>query len=100
MRERFIVLWTIAAFATAAAFIVHLTLRFEILRLGYTIAHEHSTEAQLAETRRVLSLESATLRQVDRVEAIGRGAFGMEVVPASRVIQVHGASSRVSGRAE
>jgi hypothetical protein len=101
MKAGFVTLWTAAVFATAAAFIVHLTLRFDILRLGYTLSKERASQEQLVEQRRLLSLEAATLRQMDRVEAVARGAFGMDVAPAPRVIAVRsGAAPRISGRAK
>jgi cell division protein FtsL len=101
VKASFVNLWTAAVFATAAACIVHLTLRFDIIRLGYTLAKERAEQEQLIEQRRLLSLEAATLRQMDRVEAVARGAFGMDVVPASRVIAVRsGAVPRISGRAQ
>jgi cell division protein FtsL len=101
VKANFVTLWSVAVFATAAAFIVHLTLRFDILRLGYTLSKERASQEQLVEQRRLLTLEAATLRQMDRVEAVARGAFGMDVAPAPRVIAVRsGALPRISGRAQ
>jgi len=100
MTGRFLTHWTIAVFATALAFIVHLTLRFENIRLGYDLAKARSQQEQLIEQRRLLSLEAATLRQVDRVETVARGALGMDVAPAPRVIAVNRPAARISGRAQ
>jgi cell division protein FtsL len=36
----------------------------------------------------LLSLEAATLRQADRVEAVARGSLDMELPDATRVINV------------
>ena len=63
MRARFLLLWTAAVMATAAAFIVHLTLRFETVRLGYEVGAARHEQRHLIEQRRVLSIEAATLRQ-------------------------------------
>jgi cell division protein FtsL len=101
VKASFVNTWTLAVFATAAACIVHLTLQTDIILLGYTLAKERAEQEQLVEQRRLLSLEGATLRQMDRVEAVARGAFGMDVAPAPRVIAVHsGASPRISGRVQ
>jgi cell division protein FtsL len=101
VKANFVMLWTVAVFATAAAFIVDLTLRFDILHLGYTLSKERASQEQLVEQRRLLTLEAATLRQMDRVEAVARGAFGMDVAPAPRVIAVRsGLAPRISGRAQ
>lgn len=100
MKGRFLLLWTVAVFAAATAFIVHLTLRFETVRLGYELAKARVQQEQLIEQLRLLSLEAATLRQVDRVETVARGALGMDVVPASNVIAVQRAGSRISGRVQ
>jgi len=54
------------------------------------------------EERRLLSIEAATLRDVTRVETIARGALGMEVPEAERVVAVGsgagGGRRRTSGR--
>lgn len=102
MKARFLTLWTAAVAATALSFIVHLTLRFETVRLGYEVGAAREQERELIEQRRLLAIEAASLREADRVEAVARGAFQMDVVAPSRVIAVGktGAASRPSGRAE
>jgi cell division protein FtsL len=101
MRARFLLLWTLAVFATALSFVVHLTVRFENVRLGYSLSKARAEQEQLIGQRRLLALESATLRQVDRVETVARGAFGMDVAPALRVIAVDNVmTARISGRAQ
>jgi cell division protein FtsL len=100
MRGRFLTHWTVAVLVTAFAFIVHLTLRFETIRLGYELSKARTQQEQLTEQRRLLSLEAATLRQTDRVETVARGALGMDVAPAPRVIAVNRNSTRISGRAQ
>jgi cell division protein FtsL len=94
-------LWSAVLLATAVSFIVHLFLRFETIRLGYELDKSRREQQQLLEERRLLALEAATLRQPDRVEAIARGSYGMDIVPASRVIAVPSlAVPRISGRAQ
>jgi cell division protein FtsL len=92
--------WSVAVFATALSFIVHLTLRFENVRFGYALAKARVQQEQLIEQRRLLSLEAATLRQTDRVETVARGALGMDVALPSRVIAVNRVAARISGRAQ
>ena len=67
LARRFLALWTIAVLATAAAFVAHLALRFETVRLGYDVGHARREQQSLVEQRRLLSLEAATLGQADRV---------------------------------
>jgi cell division protein FtsL len=101
VKVRFLSLWSAVLLAAAVSFIVHLFLRFETIRLGYELDKERRAQQQLLEQRRVLALEAATLRQPDRVEAIARGSYGMDFVPASRVIAVPSvAVPRISGRAQ
>ena len=88
MKARFLALWTAAVLAVAISFIVHLTLRFETVRLGYDVGDARREQRSLIESRRLLSLESATLRQPDRVETVARGAFSMEVADSPRIIAV------------
>jgi len=78
---------------------VHLTLRFEAIRLGYDVSEARAEERKLVESRRLLALEAATLSQSDRVEAVARGAFEMDVPGPERVISVGGKKRVLSGRA-
>ena len=99
MSARILLLWTAAVLASALAFIVHLTLRFETVRLGYDVSEARAEQRKLVEARRLLSLEAATLSQSDRVEAVARGSFDMDVPAPSRVISVGGKARVLSGRA-
>ena len=100
MKGRFLLLWTVAVFATALAFIVHLTLRFETVRLGYELAKARKQQEHLLEQLRLLSLESATLSRADRIETVARGALAMDVAPSDHVIPVQREVARISGRAQ
>lgn len=88
MKARFLALWTVAVLATAASFVMHLALRFETVRLGYEVGAARKEQRRLVESQRLLSLEAATLRQADRVEAVARGSLDMELPDATRVITI------------
>jgi cell division protein FtsL len=96
---RILLLWTAAVLASALAFIVHLTLRFETVRLGYDVSEARAEQRKLVESRRMLALEAATLSQSDRVEAVARGSFDMDVPGPTRVISMGGKARVLSGRA-
>jgi cell division protein FtsL len=98
MKARFLTLWTVVVVAAALSFVVHLTVRFETVRLGYDVGKARDEQRALVEQRRLLSLEAATLRQADRVETVARGAFGMDVAAADRVIPMGKPVRRTSGR--
>ena len=99
MKARFVMLWTVAVLATAAAFVAHLALRFETVRLGYDVGRARQEQRRLVEARRLLSLEAATLRQGVRVEAVARGSLGMDVPGADRVVPIGGRrASATAGR--
>lgn len=97
---RFVMLWTAAVLATAAAFVVHLSMRFETVRLGYDVGAERREQRRLVEQKRLLSLEAATLREAARVEAIARGALEMKEPEPERVIAIGGQQrqTRTAGR--
>lgn len=97
---RFVMLWTAAVLATAAAFVVHLSMRFETVRLGYEVGAERREQRRLVEQKRLLSLEAATLREAARVEAIARGALKMKEPEPERVIAIGGQQrqARTAGR--
>lgn len=86
MKNRFLSLWCVAVFATAAAFVVHLAIRFETVRLGYEVSEERERQRELLQDRRLLSIEAATLRQSGRIETIARSTLGMEVPKPTRII--------------
>ena len=86
MKNRFLPLWCVAVFATAVAFVVHLSIRFETVRLGYEVSEERQRQSDLLQDRRLLSIEAATLRQSGRIETIARGSLGMEVPKPTRII--------------
>lgn len=99
MKARFVMLWTVAVLATAAAFVAHLALRFETVRLGYDVGRARQEQRRLVEARRLLSLEAATLRQGARVEAVARGSLGMDVPGGDRVVPIGGRrASATAGR--
>jgi cell division protein FtsL len=100
MKARFLTHWTVSVVAAMAAFIVHLTVRMETVQMGYDLGTERKHERELVEQRRLLLLEGATLRQVDRVEAVARGTLAMDVAPPLRVIAVGSGqvAQRISGR--
>jgi cell division protein FtsL len=79
-------LWCVAVLATAAAFVVHLSIRFETVRLGYEVSEERERQRELLQDRRMLSIEAATLRQSGRIETIARGTLGMEVPKPTRIV--------------
>jgi cell division protein FtsL len=86
MKSRFLSLWCVAVLATAGAFVVHLAVRFETVRLGYEVSEERARQRELLQDRRLLSIEAATLSQSGRIETIARGTLGMEVPKPTRII--------------
>jgi cell division protein FtsL len=102
MKTRFLMLWTVAVLATAAAFVVHLTLRFETVRLGYQVGEARRTQRELIDAQHILSLEAAALSQPDRIELVARRTLGMDVAHPNQIISLGrnatGASSRGDAR--
>ncbi len=94
MKARFLAMWAVAVLSAGAAFVVHLALRFETVRLGYEVGHARREQRRLVEARRTLSLEAATLREAARVEAVARGALHMEVPSPDRVVPMQTREAR------
>ncbi len=88
MKVRFLTLWCAAVVAVAAAFVVHLAIRYETVRLGYEVTEARLRQRQLEQDRRLLSIEAETLRQAGRIEAIARGSLDMEVPEQARLFIV------------
>jgi cell division protein FtsL len=102
MKSNWLPSWWASVLATTLAFLMHLALVFETYELGYKVSAVRKRERELKEQVTLLQLEAATLRQVDRVEAVARGTLGMEVATPERVIMVGSGAplSRVSGRVQ
>jgi cell division protein FtsL len=94
VKARFLALWIAAVLACATAFIVHLSMRFETVRLGYEVGAARRAHGRLIEQRRLLALEAATLRASGRIEAVARGTLGMDVPESDRVVPVGRAAAR------
>ncbi|QQR89429.1 MAG: cell division protein FtsL [Myxococcales bacterium] len=88
MKRRFLTLWSVAVIASSAAFVVHLALRFETVRLGYEVGNARKVQRRLLEQRRTLSLEAATLRQTPRIEFLATQLLGMETAKPNRVVSM------------
>ena len=96
MKGRFLPLWCVAVLATAGAFVVHLSIRFETVRLGYQVSEERGRQRELLQDRRLLSIEAATLRQSGRIETIARGTLGMEMPKPTRIVTMKETSRRAA----
>ena len=97
MKARFLKYWVIVVIAISLAFGVHLLLLSENAHMSYKLADLKREEERLKQQRNLYALEAASLRQVDRVEAIARGAFKMEVPKPSHIIVMQ--EQHASGRA-
>jgi cell division protein FtsL len=95
MKQRpFVALWTVAVFATVAAFVVHLALRGRTVDLGYKLGRARAEQARLREVKRVLSLEAASYETPQRVEYVARTLLGMTPPSPERVIALKGYAPR------
>lgn len=72
-----LLLWITAVLACGAAFVVHLVLRMETIRLGYELGQARRTQKELTEKVRLLSIEGATLREPGRLEDLAERELGM-----------------------
>lgn len=92
-------LWVAAVLAAGTAFVVHLALRFETVRLGYEVSAARDEERRLVEQQRLLAIEAATLRQHERIETIARGHLDMGVPETAQIVSIeHRAAARPAGR--
>ncbi|MCS6797749.1 MAG: cell division protein FtsL [Myxococcota bacterium] len=87
-RRRFLALWTAAVVAATCAFVVHLALRFETVRLGYAVGEARRAQRQWLDRHRWLTVEAASLRAPARIEAIARPLLGMDAPPVHDVVVV------------
>lgn len=71
-----------------AAFVSHLYIRFEGVRLGYETSIARADRARLLVERRELRLELASLKDPERVEAEAREKLGMAIPDHGRIIPI------------
>jgi cell division protein FtsL len=90
MKSRFLALWTVAVFATGAAFVTYLALRFEAVRIGYELDEATKEQKRLTEWKRMVALEAQTLREHQRVEAIAQRSLHMAQPAHARIVSVEG----------
>ena len=97
----YLVLVCLVVVLVAAAFVLHLHVRFEGVRLGYETNRARAHRTRLLLERRELRLELASLKAPDRVEAEARERLGMEVPDHRRIVPIGGAGKivRASGGA-
>ena len=60
----------------------------EMVKLGYELTRLEAERDRLIQERRVLRVEVAALRQLDRVESIARGKLGMEFPGPDQIVYV------------
>ncbi|MCA9530899.1 MAG: cell division protein FtsL [Myxococcales bacterium] len=94
MKTRFLALWTVAVVAVATAFVVHLAIRFENVRLGYEVGAARKQQRTLLEQQRKLGVEAATLRGSDRVETIAQRLLGMRLPTSDQIVTLDDAAPR------
>ncbi len=86
-KSSFLVLWTMAVAAAAAAFCVLLTLRVRAIEMGYELGRVHAELGRLREVRRVLELEGASYQTPERVDLVARTLLGMAPPGTDRMLR-------------
>jgi cell division protein FtsL len=84
----YLVLFFFAVIAASGAFVVHLNVRFEGVRLGYETSRARAERSRLLVERRELRLELASLKSPARVESEARERLGMEMPDHTRIIPI------------
>jgi len=90
--RRVMVLWVVAVVAATAAFLAHLTVRLETVRLGYHLAQERKEQRKLIEYRRVLQIELNVLKNVERLRTVAERDLGMTKPEDSHLYKMSTAS--------
>lgn len=84
----YLALLVLIVVAVTAAFLYHLHVRFEGVRLGYETSRARAVHTRLLLERRELRLELASLKSPDRVEAEARERLDMQVPDHERIVPV------------
>ena len=90
--------------ALVGAALAHVSVRLEVIRLGYEISERTRTRRELEEERRRLQVELAMLRNPERIEALAKAKLGMrrpdagEIRLAEPAVQLAAVPGAVSGQ--
>jgi len=84
----YLLLLTLVIVLVTAAFLTHLYIRFEGIRLGYDTNRARAARTRLLLERRELRLELASLKSPGRVETEARERLGMEIPDHRRIVPV------------
>ncbi len=84
--NRFLLFWTLAVLVTTGSFIFLLSIRVEIMGLGYDLGNAQGELGRLRELERVLELEISAHETPERIQLLGKTLFGMEEPPVSRAL--------------
>lgn len=84
----YLLLLTLVLALVTGAFLAHLYIRFEGVRLGYETNRARAARTRLLLERRELRLELASLKSPGRVEAEARERLGMEIPDHRRIVSV------------
>jgi cell division protein FtsL len=84
----YLALLALIVVAVTSAFLYHLHVRFEGVRLGYETSRARAVHTRLLLERRELRLELASLKAPDRVEAEARERLEMQVPDHERIVPV------------
>lgn len=84
----YLVFFFFAVIVATLAFVVHLNVRFDGVRLGYETSLARAERSRLLVERRELRLELASLKSPARVESEARERLGMEMPDHTRIIPI------------
>jgi len=84
----YVMLLVLIVFCITVAFVFHLSVRFEGIRLGYETSKERSTQTRLLLERRELRLELASLKSPHRVEVEAKERLDMSVPDHRKIITI------------
>jgi cell division protein FtsL len=86
----YLLLLGLVTLVVCTAFLFHVYVRFEGVRLGYETSRARAARARLILERRELRLELASLKAPERVETEARERLGMEVPDHKRIVPISG----------
>ena len=92
--NRFLMFWTMAVLITSGFFIFLLSIRVEVMQLGYDLGRAHAKLGRLREVERVLELEISAHETPERIHLLGKTLFGMQEPPVTRALSAGSAPAR------
>ncbi len=89
-----IAFFLVSVVALGAVIFFHLSVRNQVIQLGYTLSQENSRGRQLVRERAELELERAIMKNPEEVGKQAQDRFGMHIPDKEQLVRIRNAKAK------